>query len=160
MYYYHCTRNKCFSKNNFGKKVCHSCNLTLKFAIEVNTSMEELDGNISNVMKSMGVASKSHFYGLVHQIPEISDAWTSVKGVEINGIRKIMGSDNVINQANANEIKWSSRMQRETDYTSMPEWKQEKFMEWVFSQDTNRLSFKDAREKLLEYNKVNEVITI
>jgi len=156
MYFPICTR--CHSKNNFGSKVCCSCKITISFAREINTELDKNKGNKRKTMIGAGYNNPNFFRDLIQQIPEISNAWEHITDEAIDEPRKIFGNK-ISNKANPQEIVWSKRISRETDYTRMDYLKQEEFIVWLWSQDINRLSLKDARAKLLEYNG-KEVISL
>lgn len=157
MFFPICTR--CHSKNNFGSKICCSCKITLAFAKEINTELKKNKGNKLKTMRGAGYNNSTFFHGLIQQIPEISNARDDVIDEVVDEPRKIFGIK-IFNKANPEEVRWAKRVIRETDYSQMPYAKQEKFIEWLWSQNVNRLPTKDARAKLLEYNGKKEVIEL
>lgn len=167
MYFPICAR--CRSKNTLGDEICGSCRITLSVAKVINTIIDRCDGKRTRAMEYVGLTNKKYYFKLLNEIPEISEAWEGSDDVpdilmdneqKTTKPRKIVGT-NILNEATQQEYDWFyKKIFRETDYTRLPNAKQEEFINWLWSVDLNRLSIKDARAKLLEYNIDKEVIKL
>lgn len=157
---------RCKSKNTLGNEICYSCKLTLANAKVINTAIDACNGKKTNAMFALGMGNSKFFWKLINDIPEIRDAWDDdeddilTEREEPKEIRKVLGSK-VLNEATQQEYDWFyKKIFRESDYAKLSTGKQERFIKWLWSQNLDRLSIKDARVKLLEYNGKKEVINL
>ena len=153
MYYPFCER--CHTKNNFGYRLCGSCETALDIATNINTALKRFKNNREKAMRFLGYVRKETFYKHLYSIKEVRDAHDDMKD---NGEFFIPFACMVKDKAQDYEVKFCNRILRETAYFDLSEEKQKEFMDWVLSIPKNDLSFREAREKLLTYNRVNEEV--
>jgi hypothetical protein len=155
MFYPFCER--CHTRNNFGRKLCGSCELTIGVAKRVNGAIYLFNDNKEKAMKFLGFSNRNSFYAILREIPEIAQAWDGIEESKREDRRKIFGNK-VLNKTTKRERGFFWKVLREHDYYCLPEIIQEKFVNWI-SENRNELTLIEVKEKLKELKQEN-VITI
>lgn len=149
MYYPFCKR--CQTKDNFGKKLCGSCKVTLAVATEVNTAINDMSRNRTKASRFLGFSSTAGFYKMISQIPEIHEAWSGLNGVPMDEVKKILGQK-VLNKITFAEHRLWKKILRLQEYMHIDDDKQEEFVYW-FNKNYHTMTLALAKEKLLEIDK-------